>query len=329
MTNYASSPKRSNGQYYTARNPFDHPAFLEWAAAAGLPRGRVLEPFAGANSLIHYLSNMGLCRDFTSFDIEPASPEVEQRDTIADFPSGYDICITNPPWLAKNSATVRGIPFPDASFDDLYKVALNECLNNCTFVAALVPESFVRADLFTDRLYAFVSLTGNLFKDTGHPVGLALFTESNHSSTTRVWSGDRYIGKLDALKQMRPLPQKDGPSISFNIPDGNVGLIALDNTVEPSIRFCEAKELAGYKVKPTGRHITKLSVDGPIQLQNWNSFLDEFRVKTGDVLMTSYKGIRKYGRYRRRLDWQLARGIIHGTRQSPVFGGGGLRQRVG
>ena len=311
MINYAASPKRSNGQYYTARNPFEHPAFREWASAAGLPGGHLLEPFAGSNSLVTYLSKMGLCRDFTSFDIEPAGAEVEYRDTIADFPSGYDICVTNPPWLAKNSATVRGIPFPDSPFDDLYKVALDRCMDNCAFVAALVPESFIRTGLFTDRLFAFVSLTAGIFEDTGHPVGLALFTESSNCPAARVWSGNRYIGELGALEQMRPLPQKDGPPVSFNRPDGNVGLIALDNTVGPSIRFCDASELAGYRVKQTGRHITKLFVDGSIRLEKWNEFLKDFRVKTGDVLMTSYKGIRKDGKYRRRLDWQLARGIIH------------------
>ena len=57
MINYATSPKRSNGQYYTARNPFEHPAFREWASVAGLPSGHLLEPFAGSNSLVTYLSS--------------------------------------------------------------------------------------------------------------------------------------------------------------------------------------------------------------------------------------------------------------------------------
>lgn len=311
MINYGTSPKRSNGQYYTARNPFDHPAFIKWASIAGLPSGHILEPFAGANSLITYLQSMNLCRKFTSFDIAPTNPEVEYRDTIEDFPADYDICVTNPPWLAKNSATVRGIPFPDTHFDDLYKVALNKCLINCSYVAALVPESFVRASLFTKRLFAFVSLTSNLFKDTGHPVGLALFARQDQVSASQIWSGDEYVGELDALNKRRPLPKKSGPAVSFNIPNGNVGLIALDNTLEPSIRFCDVENLAGYRVKKTGRHITKLFVDGPIRIDKWNSFLNEFRVETKDVLMTSYKGIRKDGMYRRRLDWQLARGIIH------------------
>ena len=310
MVYYEASPKRLNGRYFTEGNPFRHPAFLAWASQAGLSRQRVLEPFAGANSLIKHLREMGLCRSFASFDIQPADPSVQPRDTIADFPTGYEACVTNPPWLARNSATVRGLPFPDTPYDDLYKTALEQCLRHCAFVAALVPESYIRSGLFTERLSAFVSLTSALFTETGHPVGLALWDQAK-TGAIDVWSGDHYVGKLDHLERTRPKPHMDGASVRFNAPDGNVGLIALDNTKGPSIRFCEVGELAHYRVKRTGRHITKLAVDGDISVPAWNEYIHGFRSRTKDVLMTSYKGIRKDGMYRRRLDWQLARGIIH------------------
>ena len=308
---YGSSEKRRNGRYYTTRNPFNHPAFTNWAETAGLPDKHVLEPFAGANSLITYLTGMGLCSASTSYDIQPVVPEVEYRDTIADFPSGYEVCVTNPPWLAKNSATFRGIAFPDIPFDDLYKAALYQCLRNCAYVAALVPESFIRAKLFTERLTAFVSLTTGIFNDTGHPVGLALFSEAGHPEGTFVWSGRRPVGYLPALEMIRPRPTDGGPSVKFNQTDGNVGFIGLDNNLRASIRFCEVSELDGYKVKKTGRHITKLAVDSAIKINEWNRFINRFREETQDVLMTAYKGIRLDGMYRRRLDWETARGVIH------------------
>lgn len=310
MAYYEASPKRRNGQYFTAGNPFRHPAFLDWATRSGLLRQRVLEPFAGANSLIRHLREMGLCRSFASFDIEPAHPAVQRRDTISDFPTGYEVCVTNPPWLARNSATVRGLSFPPTPYDDLYKVALERCLRHCAFVAALVPESYIRSGLFTDRLFAFVSLTSSLFLDTGHPVGLAMWNGESPEAAD-IWSGVDYVGKLDQLQLSRPLPRPGGASVKFNSPEGNVGLIALDNTWGPSIRFCEVGELAHYRVKRTGRHITKLAVAGDIAVRDWNEYIKEFRTRTKDVLMTSYKGIRKDGMYRRRLDWRLARGIIH------------------
>ena len=301
---------RARGQFFTANNPFNLSPFKRWARAAGLPDSRVLEPFAGSNSLINHLERMGLCNRFVSYDIQPAAKSVKRRDTLTSFPRGFDVCVTNPPWLAKNSATARGLPFPKTRYDDLYKHALGECVDNCGFVAALVPESFVRAGLFHERLSDFISLTSRLFNDTGHPVGLALF-RPNPSKDVRVWSDNRKVGILSELESMRPKPYEDGPDIRFNDPQGNVGLIALDNTQSASIRFCDIRELADYRVKPTGRHITKVRVQGPVHIEKWNRSIKEFRQETWDVLMTCYKGIRKDGMYRRRLDWQLARGIIH------------------
>lgn len=301
--------KRRTGRYYTSGNPFSAPPFSEWATRAGLPNTHILEPFAGSNSLIEMLSEMGLCQQSDSYDIAPGAAAVKERDTLKRFPKGYDLCVTNPPWLAKNSATVRGLDFPDCPYDDLYKYALAKCLDNCPYVAALVPESFITANLFQDRLESFVSLTVKMFSETQHPVGLALFVPDSVCDV-EVWSGTERVGLLSALQEIKPTPQQNGSLVRFNDPDGNVGLIALDNTKEASIRFCDVGELADYEVKPTGRHITKLSV-GDVKIREWNRLLAEIRGKTQDVLMTCYKGIRKDGKYRRRCDWALARGIIH------------------
>ena len=67
------------------------------------------------------LSEMGLCSRYSSFDMSPADENVFLRDSLNDFTTGYEVCVTNPPRLAKNSATVRGLPFPDCDYDDLYK----------------------------------------------------------------------------------------------------------------------------------------------------------------------------------------------------------------
>ena len=305
-----ASDKRQTGRYYTSENPFQHPAFTMWAARSKLKDRIVLEPFAGANSLIEHLDDIGFGGDSVSYDIVPAHPDVSHRDTLASFPEGYEVCVTNPPWLAKNSATVRGLPFFAGRHDDLYKYALEQCVTHCDWVTALVPESFIRANLFRDRLVGFVSLRNGLFKETGHPVGMALF-QPEPVEDTEVWTGHEYIGLLKELESYRPHPIPHGPRVSFNEPDGNVGLIALDNVYEASIRFCESEELADYTVKTTGRHITKLQVDGRVRILAWNRYLERFRQQTRDVLMTCYKGIRRDGMYRRRMDWQLARGIIH------------------
>ena len=302
--------KRANGQYYTRGNPFQNKPFLDWAELAGLPRQRILEPFAGSNNLITMLDRMRLCQNFESFDIHPTNTQVKQRDTLLCFPKGYKVCVTNPPWLAKNSATARGLDFPHCRYDDVYKFAIEKCLANCSFVAAVIPESFITSNLFLDRLQSFVSLTRNMFNDTDHPVGLALFGP-NEAGIIDVWSGITHVGGLRELKQERPLATVNGPSVRFNVPDGNVGLFAVDNTREASIRFCEANEVEKYEIKQTSRAISRLEVDGVVRIREWNQALNDFREKTSDVLLTSFKGIRDDGKYRRRLDWSLARGLIH------------------
>jgi len=302
--------KRRNGQYFTVGNPFQHKAFVRWAKHSDLSFHSILEPFAGANSLIDHLEDMGLCAKFVSYDIQPSDDRVQKRDTLKSFPTGFNVCVTNPPWLAKNSATFRGFNFPDCKHDNLYKFALEKCRENCEWVAALVPESFICARVFQGLLTDFVSLNSDLFADTGHPVGLALFGP-NRTKDVNVWCENSCIGTLAEFESLRPKPRPNGPLVRFNDPAGNVGLIALDNTKTASIRFCPVEELADYQVKHTGRHITKVFVDGKIQIEKWNKCLADFRIRTRDVLMTCYKGVRKDGMYRRRLDWRLARGIIH------------------
>ena len=302
------SDKRARGEYYTLQNPFQTSAFTKWSNDADIANQTILEPFAGSNALISMLSDMSLCSSFRSYDIAPSSLAVGYRDTLTDFPTGLSVCVTNPPWIAKNSATRRGLDYPAVKYDNLYKYALELCLDNCDWVAALVPESFIRASLFQSRLTDFISITGKLFRDTDQPVGLALFSPKP-TRDTLVWRDESKVGNLSKLLRDRPTANKNVPC-RFNSPKGNVGLIAVDDTRTASIRFCEPIELEHYKVKPSSRSLTKILVEGPVKLDLWNEFLSEFRRRNQDVLLTSFKGMRQDGRYRRRLDFALARAII-------------------
>ena len=310
ITLFGEDNKQSRGQFYTVGNPFEHKVFLRWAALAGLPQAIILEPFAGQNSLIDHLRDLNLCLRFKSYDIEPRHKQVESRDTIGSFPQGFDVCITNPPWLAKNTATREGLEYQGGSYDDLYKQCLNKCLKNCKWVAILIPGSFIKSGLFTDRLTDFITLNSKLFSDTDHPVGLALFGP-NKTNDVNVWFNDDRIGLLSEIKANTPQPDPDGVKLEFNNPEGNIGLIALDNTKEASIRFCHPDELGGYKIDQSSRSITRIKTPTSVNIDKLNSILSEFRKKTGDTLMCCYRGIRLDGQYRRRLDWNIARGIIH------------------
>lgn len=310
--------KRTRGEYYTNGNPFKLEPFLDWSSQVDLPNQVILEPYAGANNIIKSLQDIGLCNEFRSFDICPRDATVERRNTIENFPSKYKICVTNPPWLARNSATRRGLSFPQTEYDDLYKHCLRLCLEYCSAVAALVPASFFnflffreRLSIFRERLQTYVLLhDNNLFVETDNPVCLALFG-ARSSKEVRVYYDNEYVGELTLLEKKIPVPvsQKD---VRFNDVNGTLGFVSFDNTVEPSIRFCLADEIAKYPVKESARFFSRIHVaNDDYSVEQLNSEVESFRNETRDLFLTPFKGIRKDGEYRRRMSFALAKDFIN------------------
>lgn len=258
------------------------------------------------------LQNEGYNFDFVAYDINPSSPEVEKRDTIKDFPLGYKLIITNPPYLAKNSAQRKKIPFPTTKNDDLYKLCLEIMLKNCDYVGAIIPASFINANLFLDRLHSYTLLNSQMFTDTENPVCLALFSPGR-SQEIYLYENEKYVGELHSLKKeiIKILVSTAKKSeIKFNDKNGNLGLCAIDNTRIPSIAFLEAEKVPKNKIKVSSRHLTRISVPQPVNLDLLNEKLQKLRKITQDFFLTPFRGLRKDGKFRRRLDFQLARKII-------------------
>ncbi len=302
--------KRILGQYFTQYNPLDNKMFREWTINCKLQYITILEPFAGSNNLIKMLREMNLCNKFISYDIEPKNKSVLLKDTLQDFPKNFDICITNPPYLAQNSAKRRGLYYPKTKYDDLYKFALDKCLKNCDYVGAIIPASFLNSKLFRNKLSHYILLNAKIFNDTEHPVCLALFKKS--SKHVKIYEDKKYIGVLSEYEKR--LPQaKQNIKMKFNDKTGKLGLIAIDNTIEPSIRFCKGEDIDPNKIGITSRSITRISIDTNIDklIKNLNDRLMTFREETYDVFLTPFKGLRKDNKYRRRLDYALARNIIN------------------
>jgi len=299
--------KRTQGQYFTQYNPFRNDGFLEWAESCNLKNETILEPFAGANNLINMLKNMELCNDFISFDIEPKNNDVKYKNTLTDFPKNYNVCITNPPYLAQNSATRRGLFYPQTRHDDIYKYALELCLRNCKNVAAIIPASFLNANIFRNRLSYYILLNTKMFDDTDCPVCLALFKED--SDDVKIYD-EQYVGLLSDLE--KKIPQGKNVEMQFNSPIGNLGLIAIDNTKEASIKFMEGAKIPASKISVSSRAITRIQIDFSLDtlINKLNDRLSQFRAETNDIFLTPFKGLRKDNKYRRRLDYALARKLI-------------------
>ena len=317
--------KRQYGAYYTThytkQSPFELRPFKDWAQSAGLDDCTVLEPFAGAKDIVRMLQNSNACSKFACYDVAGGAGQsaedgvqVRRHDTLKSFPIGYHACVTNPPWLARNSAHRRGLEFRAPNeYDDVYKYALKLALANCNYVAFIIPATFLRSRLFCNRLKTFVLLEQKLFTDTDNPVCLALFTP--RPRRTEVWADNKRLGYLDELEEKYNLKVRSMSSrrVRFNVPGGALGLRGVDNTKEPSIRFCRGSELAHRTVKHSDRSITRIDPGVRVTsrtIEELNEFLYRFRRDIHDVFLAPFKGLREDGHYRRRLDYATARRLI-------------------
>lgn len=343
MSVSVSNHKRAHGQFFTVGNPFVLDPFRAWfeaipGVAASLKKGAktrptLLEPFAGANNIVKLLSQAGYIYPWACFDIDPPQAQaegfpVQQRDTLASFPSGYEVVLTNPPYLARNSAVRRGLAYPDTQYDDLYKHALAITLANVPHVAAIIPESFITAGIFHDRLACVISLTCPMFDDTEHPVCLALFSPVDRlqSCDFQLYDENTILGSYKDLASVLLPVQSGAVRWKFNDPQGSIGLRGVDNNKSASICFIPGAEIPSKDIKHSSRANTRISglpsdISAATLIDKANELLEHYRTRTHDMMMTSFKGLRADGRYRRRLDFAAARNLLdHAVaqlRQSP------------
>lgn len=325
------SLKRQRGQFFTITNPFKINIFFEWYNnIPNIEDKIVLEPFAGANNIVAMIEGLNVeqPKEWKCFDIDNSHDNVceeypvELKDTINDFPKEYEVIITNPPYLSKSSASRRKLNFPDTKYDDIYKECLELMLNNSKYIAAIIPDSFITSGLFLDRLYAYISLNVQMFNDTECPVGLALFVPEK-TKDTKIYRMDEYVGTINELKNilnMFSIQSQQEEEIykkwKFNDPVGQIGAKLVDNQEKESIFFMKGGSIASEDIKVSSRAFTRISgieltedeLNELIRICNKN--IEEYRKQTKDVFMTSFKGLRKDGMYRRRLDFKSARTII-------------------
>jgi hypothetical protein len=318
--------KKAIGQFFTVNNPFNHSLFSDWINTIDNFKDEIiLEPFAGINSIVSMIHNIGIVNDWDCFDIDincaiatkDNKYPVKTLDTLSNFPNSYNVAITNPPYLAKNSASRSGISFPDTKFNDLYQISLNQMLNNCKYVAAIIPESFLTQDIFHNRIYGIISLTMKMFNDTTCPVCLALFIPENKKNDINdfiIYSGNKNIGKYINIKKLIK-NVNSSLKVFFNIPNGEIGLFAIDNTNHNSIQFVRGEIIDSSSIKHSSRSITRIHIsDTNIDIDNiiykCNIILKKEREATNDIFFTSFKGLRKDNRYRRRLDFKTAKRIL-------------------
>lgn len=324
--------KKMLGQFFTITNPFEVAPFKMWMESINIDEDTVfLEPFAGANNIVNMIQDIGFLNKWDCFDISPNNEinntkyHIEKRDTLKLFPKNYKIAITNPPYLAKNSATRSGIKYPNTKYQDLYLYSLDRMVKNVDYCAAIIPESFITSPIFTNKLIFVVSLTCKMFDDTDCPVCLAMFSPTKDKKKFNlskndfvIYSMNERIGTYDELKKSIKLNKKIDIKWVFNDPNGSIGLRGVDNTKCASIKFVDGNEINPSRIKVSSRSLTRISglpqsYDIELFIELLNKNLSKYRNATHDVFLTAFKNLRMDNKYRRRLDFDTARYLLNIT----------------
>ena len=288
--------KQLLGQFYTTSNPFKgSDAFSLWDSVR--PHNvKVLEPFAGAGFLYSYLNE-----EWVGYDIDPKRDDIIQQDTIKNFPVGFDVCITNPPYLAKTTISREKLNVL-IKYQDLYLDCLELMLQNCQYVAAIIPSTFYNTNLFQNRLLAWDKLDKEVFSDTDVPVGVAYFTP-------KVRETKLYVNGKEIVKQS---PKNIKSSLAFNVSHGNYVLSAIDTTKGRNIHIHNDVENFDRKkyLKNTSRNYSLFYSPLELDIDKINSFIEEWRTKTNDFYLTSFKSTMKSGTYRKRMNFNILKWIV-------------------
>lgn len=316
----AITKKRSLGQFFT-KNDFwlkDH--ILEFIKSTKAIIA--FDPFAGGGDLLNVAKKIGF-KKIKGFDIDQ-NLNWEQNDSLLNIPKLHgSIIITNPPYLTNYSAKRKGIYenvkkyFDICSYDDIYQLAIEKCLVN-DYGVMIIPETFINSTFSKNRLVSITVIEGQLFNDTENPICVICFDNKNKQySQVKIYKNDKLIGNLDHFEKMRRIPHKN-IYMKFNAPEGQIALRAVDTTnPQKSISFMKPEEI-DYdltNIKYSSRLITLIELKAKKDvidkiIEYGNNLLFDFRKKTNDVLLSPFKGNKKNGERRRRLDYMTARAFL-------------------
>ncbi len=315
--------KTSGGRFYTTQDTWLTAPVVDFIQAALAESPGFLDPFAGAGHLLEACATR-FQRPVGGLDLHAAPWPA--HDSLRGIPATPTIIVTNPPYLARHSASRKGVAervahyYRETGLDDLYQIALRRCLEAARFTVAIIPETFLNSG-FDKRALALVSvLQRNPFQDTENPVCVACFDTHARDGArqARIFVDDRYCGTLGDIFGLRRTVRRDD-RITFNDPTGMIALRAVDSTNPAApIAFLPAEGFAYERssIKVSSRLLTCLRIRGLPDnrrlelIERANRHLAELREASHDLVLSPFKGNTKAGKRRRRLDYALARTLL-------------------
>lgn len=282
------------------------------------------DPFAGGGDLLKAANDILNFKEIKGLDID-ASLEWETNDSLMNIPHiDNAIIITNPPYIAKQSASRKKIDlsqyFSLSSYDDVYLIALDKMLEAQKQVVAIIPESFINSSYRQkSKIHSITILEENPFEDTENPVCVVCFDgkEKNYNQI-KVYKNDKLVNNLQNIFDIRIEPS-NSIKITFNTLEGWLGLRAIDSTDDKTFINFDYKENFDYdwehNIKVSSRHLSLIQIDVPCGkrddfIKRCNEIIQQIRIDSSDILLTPFKGNTKSGVRRRRLDFRLARAIM-------------------
>lgn len=311
------SKKRDLGQFFTKHQIWLQPQVIEFISKVN--KDTVLDPFAGGGDLLKSVTNV-FSKNTKGYDIDKTLAW-EWNDSLLTIPQTEAMIITNPPYYAKHTAFTKKSPsyryFEESVYDNLYQIALEKCLVASDYVVAIIPESFLVANVLLDRLQSITVLEENPFEDTTVPVCVVCYgKEATTLDEIKVYKGSTYCLTLKELLSYEKKPS-GRLRVRFNDIQGQLGIRCIDGVgLEDNIRFCLPSEL-DYdisKINKNSRFITVASLDyeGDIHqvIEVSNRILNQYRMITQDLSMLPFRSNKKNGVRRRRVDFKTVRAIL-------------------
>lgn len=306
------------GQYFTKNDIWLKPQIKNFMINSGV--SSVLDPFCGNGDLLRVAKDLGF-KNNVGYDID-LSLNWKINDSLKYIEKTDALILTNPPYLAKNSAKRRKSSsykyFDGNDYSDLYLIALDRILESSEKSVVIIPESFLQTALFCERLYSLTVIEENPFIDTECPICVACFDGRKKSANeVAIFKNSEFVFTLDELNSLKKKP-KNTLHLTFNDKDGQVGIKCIDGiSKDKNICFLKPSEL-DYdlnKISNSSRSITvvRLETNKPIEkiVEISNDILQDYREKTKDLLLCAFKGNQKDSHIRRRrLDYTTARAII-------------------
>lgn len=316
-----SGKKIKLGQFFTIGSEWLKPQIKKFIKDSGSTIA--YDPFAGEGHILNASHLYGI-EKVVGLDIDE-SLGWRANDSLKNIPKIKNaIIITNPPYLAKQSASRKKMDlseyFSQSIYDDLYLISLDRMLDAQKYVVAIIPESFINSSYKRKHLlYSITILEDNPFSDTDAPVCVVCFDGvAKNYNEIKIYKNDSYENDLEALESIRLVPKRN-IKILFNDLKGWLGIRAVDGANDKTFIKFDFKENINYdwenKIKISSRHYTLVNIDIEEEkksefINECNKILNKIRKESSDTILTPFKGNTKKGIRRRRLDFRLARAIM-------------------